>query len=352
MWIIFTLMVAYVTMLGSQQDTRPGKYAMPDAPKAKADSGLPLPQDAPIPLKASWSKQLTMPSFMWGDLPQCDAEGNLYFHAAVNVNDSIILKLKDDSSHSIYVLPNEDASKTDFVAFRVSRDGTLRLLAHERKPDRFIVYKFNSDGEDPTSTVLDSPAGLSILNFQALSNGHVVAHGYLDINAERAMNGDSAGEKNGRSFFGEFDPSGKLLRKSEDKASELIERRASTWVGNAAVAESDDGQSYLLAGENILVLSATGELIRTIPLHSPHKDFDPVNIFAAGPWLLVAFFSVEKQGSAFSAMYELIDRSTGEQLRTYVPDKELGNNLVCFSSEGFTFYGVENRHVKMTVAKP
>lgn len=52
------------------------------------------------------------------------------------------------------------------------------------------------------------------------------------------------------------------------------------------------------------------------------------------------------------AQYALGDGSTGKVVRYYVPSDELGNNLVCFSKDGFTFLRYEKRRVNLLLAKP
>jgi hypothetical protein len=87
----------------------------------------------------------------------------------------------------------------------------------------------------------------------------------------------------------------------------------------------------------------------------PKEGYRPVNILAAEGQLAISFFKrPEKDSSSpmLTSMYEVIDPSSGEILRVYQPAAELGNNLVCFSKDGFTFMKYEHRRVKLLIAKP
>lgn len=304
----------------------------------------PIPA-TPILLTESWSKALEMPSFQYGELAQCDQDGNLYFHATSSFNDSVILKLKPSGSYAMLVLSPEDAARTYFLAFRVSRDGRLRILTHANSGNELYLYEFHSEDDPPKAMRLDVPAGLDVLNFQVLAKGFIAVEGYMD---------KTAPNNKGKSYLGKFDPAGKLIRESFDNASDLAANEAGTWAASAAAAEADDGRNYLLSGNDVVVLSATGDILKKIHLDPPAKDYRAVNIFTAGGIMAVAFFKPpekgEETGRGFLAMYQTFDRYTGEELKLYKPSPELGNNAVCFTKQGFTFLTVQKKHLRLVGA--
>jgi hypothetical protein len=317
---------------------------LPGAQSGEARQNQSLPA-TPILLTESWSKALEMPSFQYGELAQCDQDGNLYFHATSSFNDSVVLKLKPSGSYAMLVLAPEDAAGTYFLAFRVSRDGRLRILTHANSGDQLYLYEFHSEDDPPKATPLQVPAGLDVLNFQALARGYIAVEGYMD---------KTSPNNKGKSYLGKFDPAGKLIRESFDNASYLMANESGTWAASSAAAEADDGRNYLLSGNDVIVLSADGDVIKKIHLDPPAKNYRPINIFTAGGVMAVAFFKPpekgEETGRGFLAMYQTFDRYTGEALKLYKPSPDLGNNAVCFTKQGFTFLTVQKKHLKLVGA--
>jgi hypothetical protein len=297
---------------------------------------------APITLVATSSRPLDVAGFSsWGE-SQCDLDGSLYFHTGLRFNDLIFLKLGSDDTHQIYTTEGTPQEDECYDAFRVTPDGKLWVLAGE-KHENISVLEFGDDAKTPRRTKLDTPEEfdvLSVTNFVVLQNEHVRIYGTL---GEKAPKRDQ-----GRRYSMEFDASGKLVRKTMDKTSSGSP--AADRYKDASAAQGIDGTLYVLAEDKVLVMSATtGQLMRNIKFRPPETGFEAHQLYVAGRRIVVGFSKAEA-GRPLTVLYALFDATSGEQLRLYKPGPELGNNMVCFSNDGFTFFKVENRHVVLVTA--
>ncbi len=302
---------------------------------------------APITLTAASSKTLEIPGFSFSGNAQCDASGNLYFHTGFDPNDSIILKLRTDGSSSIYRSAGTSAAATYFWAFRVDPEGKLWLLEGGREEHEGVyLIVFGDDPNSPTRTKLDAREELNVQNVQnfvVLQNGHILLHGYFDEKAPK--------KERGRSYVAEFDPSGKLVRKSlNGKFSEGELKDIGSRVADAPAAQDDSGRIYLLGPDKVLVVSPNGQIERNIKFRLPEPSYRAYNLYVAGRRLVIGFYRPSEQKPQIIPRYALFDTSSGKQLRLYQPSAELGGSMVCFSDEGFTFFRVEHGRVKLLMA--
>jgi hypothetical protein len=295
-----------------------------------------------LQLRPTGTRDLGITGFQFAGNAQCDSHGNLFFHSGLQQNDSLVLRLGHDGTPTLFKLPGKDAETTYFVAFRVNSEGKVHILARGEKEETY-VYTFADDATSPTKTRVDTPDHLAVENFAVLRNGHILLQGYFDQNA--------AAKDRGRSYVGEFSASGTLIRKKMDQASADAVKYALDRVADAAAAEADNGYIYLLDPERVVVLSQSGEIVKRFQLHPPDTDFRPYNLYLDGRRLVVAFYKTNSQGPLVSR-FAVLDATTGEQLRMYEPAPELGNNLVCFADNTFTFYRVQHRRVNLAFATP
>jgi hypothetical protein len=297
---------------------------------------------APITLVATSSRPLDVAGFSAWGASQCDLDGSLYFHAGLHLNDLIFLKLGSDDTHQLYTAQGSPEDGEYYIAFRVSSDGNLRVLAGE-KNDGISVLEYGDDPTTPRRTKLGTPEQfdrMSISNFVVLQNEHVRIYGVLGEKAPR--------REQGRRYSMEFDASGLLVRKTMDKTSDgstVADR-----YKDASAAQGNDGTLYVLAEDKVLVVSpTTGQLIRNIKFRPPEPGFEAHQLYVAGRRIAVGFEKANP-GTPLAVLYALFDTTSGEQLRLYQPGPEIGNNMVCFSNDGFTFFKVENRHVVLVTA--
>lgn len=299
--------------------------------------------ESPITLKSFSSSVLGVPAFSYGENAQCDEHGNLFFHATKAFNDVAILKLAPDQSTTFYTLPMDEAQKVYFLAFRVTRKGKLWVLTHVSHAKDLYLYQFGGNSEEPDKIELRAPDGLKASNFVMLADDRVALYGYFDE--------DAPASQRSKSYFGLFDQSGRLVRDSLRPANQEVLERAKTRVPDAGAAQASDGQTYILQGNSIIVLSPDGERVKELSVPSPGEGYVAGDVFAEGAFLCIKYRKQVKN-QPLVAEYALLDRNSGELIRYYVPSSELGNNLVCFSDEGFTFLRYENHRVKLLSAKP
>lgn len=300
----------------------------------------------PNVLVASSSRDLPMPGFSAYDNVQCDSKANLYFHTGFRFRDSVIMKLAStDGAATIFRPRSIDASQTYFLAFNVTPDGNIALLAGTNSgtgEDEPYVYEFN--GEDPANVTgihLEAPEGLHALtvrNFVVLSNGHLLLQGYFDEKAPP--------KRRGHGYVAEFSPSGKLMRISLEQASDDLLKEVAAHGANTASAQGSDGFIYLLEPERLLAISPKGRLNRTIKLKPPSGYF-PFQLYMHERELIVGFSHSDGNGSPLKTLYALVDAETGENIRLYRPGPDLGNNMVCLSDEGLMFLTNHQGHLRL-----
>jgi hypothetical protein len=297
---------------------------------------------APITLVATSSRPLDVAGFSAWNAAQCDVDGNVYFHTGLYFNDLLFLKLGSDDTHQVYTTQGSPEEGEYFVAFRVSSDGKLWALAGE-KNDGISVLEYRDDPTTPRRTKLGTPEEFdtqSVANFAVLQNEHVRIYGILGEKAPR--------QEQGRRYSMEFDASGKLVRKTADKTSDGSS--AADRYKDASAAQSNDGTLYVLAENSVLVMSPTGQLIRKIKFRLPELGFEAHQLYVAGRRIVVGFQKANYDAHTLTTLYGLLGATSGEQLRLYQPSPEIGNNMVCFSNDGFTFLKVENRHSVLVTA--
>jgi len=296
-------------------------------------------------------KLLAVPMFGADANAQCDAAGNLYFHATRKPDASAVLKVLTDGTFSTYTPSADDAADTWYLAFRVWPDGKLWLLAHGSKSGVFLFEFGQNATVSPTRTRLDVPDVVEVRNFVVLQEGHVLLQGFY--------NPDAPKERRGRGYFAEFDASGRLLRETGGKPlpGDLLKDMTSR-TADAAAAQGEDGLIYMLVNNDVLVISQAGEVVRKFSVKSADA-YTPSNLFLGGGRLAVVYFRPEGQPAGplkvalrLKVRYALYDPSNGEQFGVYEPGSETGSGLVCYSSDGFTLMRPKNGRLQLITAKP
>jgi hypothetical protein len=297
--------------------------------------------DKPIVLTAGSSKTLTMRGFSFETGPQCDSKGNLYFRTGRSRRKDLILKIAaKDGVPTAYQVSGQPA-EAYFVAFHVTGDQRIAILMGGKKNEPF-VYEFSEDDPGNVSTIaLEAPEGLNGLNVQSfvvLQNDHLVVQGYFGEG--------TPADKIGHSYLAEFASSGKLLRLTLNKASNDVLKGVAQRAAKTQAAQGQDRMTYLLLADRIVVLSQ-GSVDREIKLKPPEAGYKPDMLYMHDRRLVVGFLSSEEPGQALKSLFQLLDPSSGEVLRTLEAGPEVGNGLVCFGDEGLTFMKWEDKKLKL-----
>ena len=293
-----------------------------------------------VPLATTEVKTTSTQWFWWIGTPQCDGEGNIFWHlGSLNVQVLTFVKLATDGSSVIYHPVGSPFTGLDFISYYVSRNGELFVLATERASYQGLyLLKAGNDPGNFSSTRLDVPDGIepmTVNGFAVLPSGEIFLHGYFGKEAPQA--------DRGRSYFMEFDASGRLLRRSSGQVSASATKAIAKGIVPMPMAPAigGDGLIYVLGPGRVLVLSPSGEVARTISLNPPRDGYDaPFDLRAAGNRLLLTW---RKSGERrLDTEYELLDGSTGEVLRLYRPT-EKQDMLVCFTDNRLIFDGGKDK---------
>jgi hypothetical protein len=245
-----------------------------------------------------------------------------------------------------YAINADDVKHLYFLAFHVTTDKRIWFLTGGQK-DAISLFRIDPDDASKSERInLDAPDGLTALTVQSfvmLPKDHILLQGYFDDQAPK--------EKQGHSYLAEFDSSGKLLRTTLEKATAEAVEYASKWGAQTAAYQSGDGTTYLLQQDKILVLSEAGDVMRTIPLAPAQKGYQADFFYMNKGRLIVSFYGPDPQpNKPLTTRYALVDPSSGEVIRWYESDEELGTFLVCFSDEGLIFTRPAGAHVKLVTA--
>ena len=183
----------------------------------RLSSGQPIAR----PLEAASSRTLPVPGFGSYGQSQCDSRGNLYYHAAGSFKRSAILKLEHDGGQPIiFELPQDYADKTVFVAFLVTPDSHIWVLADS--PEGPWIFEIGKTGDLVSHAKLSSPKGVHPEQFLAFDDGGVVLTGYF--------NNDAVPELRGKRYAAQFDSSGKLIKTLDTAGSDVdLAKVAQQW---------------------------------------------------------------------------------------------------------------------------
>jgi hypothetical protein len=163
--------------------------------------------------------------------------------------------------------------------------------------------------------------------FEATGNFFVL--GYYDSSAPDDVKG--------KTFMALTSPDGKVFR--DLKNSRAIDLKAlsekpltlCSYVG-------EDGNLYVLASDEILVLTASGDVVRRIRVRKLDGASLTTKLTVSQGLAAVWLQSDSGAGKAIELTLETVDVGTGKVAGIYSPSDELGDNAVSFSrSEGFVF---------------
>ncbi len=288
------------------------------------------PPPTPRLLQLSSSREIVVPPFAaWGER-QCSASGNLFFHADTGLyNDSVIIELSSDGTKfALYELPADRAKGTAFGAFSVTPSGGLYLVVETRDVGT-RVFHFSSDGKLSSEVRVEAPEFFLPKSLLAFESGRMLVGGYYSRLASPKLQG--------KSFFGIFEPSGKLLAQLSESGADVDMATTASIPSQGAITLGPDGNAYILKSSEIVVLSESGTVVRRVAYKKPDAHAIANWIMVSDNLIAIWLFTRGKDDVAV-ASYLVLDYETGEPFALYAPAEELGNNALCFSrQDGFTF---------------
>ena len=292
---------------------------------------------ATIPLHASKDYGL-IPAFSAHRTIQCDAKGDLYFtisDGSFTGGDSPLKILRlapDGSDQHVYAIPY--APGRYFMNLQVDANGDLHQLAATNAyatKDSYHVYVFSWKRDASESTQVDLGPNKSI-SFEKLT---WFESSLLFFNISYST-------------------------QAKEKLWGRDDARIDFWRAKTK-AMDEQGVMYLVINDKILVISKTGDVLRELTPEKPSPEYWISHIEAVKGRLAV-WFSKSKQDeittklpfadSSFptTTRLELVDSTNGDVLRLFEPDKELGNNAVCFTGDAFTFYRLVDGNIRFFTA--
>jgi hypothetical protein len=298
----------------------------------------------PRVLHPTSSRLLDVPDFPFWGMPQCDFDGNLYYHVDQgSMRLSTILKIVPSTSTPVrYQLPPELANSTGFMNFSVTPSGHVYLL-NESNQGGYLVLSFGSDGEYSSETRLELPAHVEAQDFAMSDAGIALVSGFF---------GESAPEKQrGKAFLGLFDSAGRLVRRVNEPLAPVDLQNVHKRPHEGGAALGDDGKLYLLHPTGIVVLSLSGEVEKRIPLDKPEDAGAAAAISVSGGYISIRLLKADPERQ-LHARYLVIDAHTGKVFRDYITETGMPEHAVCFNrKEGYTFAKNEAGKVKLVFAE-
>jgi len=305
-------------------------------------------QDKAIParvLVSVSSKRLEVPAFGYYGHGQCDKDGNFYFHTTTeNINDPSILKLSSESWEPTIFKASDADKKMYYGGYSVTPSGGVWILANSGGFDRDqYVFEFDSSGNPTGKTKLEVPTGVAVQDFAVSDRGTILIAGYFGPKSAEKMQGQS--------FVGLFQPSGKLLRRLDDRFEGVDFQTVQKSIHAGSAVFGDDGNLYLLHGQIILVISEAGTLIRRISFDKPDKNSSATNIAISGGWIAIWLSSTNDKRQVFTK-FLVLDSQTEQPYAIYsLPPEVSGEDGPCFNrKDGFELIGVEAGRLTLTHA--
>jgi hypothetical protein len=294
----------------------------------------------PQPLAAVRVTPLGVPGFIWYKQPKCDSDGNFFFHTGKFDGLELFELSHSNEQGRFFEVEPDSKVRHHFGGFTVSPSGTPYELTETL--DGLNVISFKSDGSVASVTHLDAHEYLHG-TFAAFNSGTILLSAHF---TDR-----SADQLKGKAYAALFSPAGKLLKElnTHFKATDL--GKSANTLAEGAVSIGDDGNAYILTGDEVVVVSEGGELLRRLPFRKPNSQQVATQIIASGGLVTIVLSSIEggKQTGVVSNQLLLLDSNNGQPFRLYAAN-EMGT-LSCFSrNEGFTFLYNDSGNLFKTTA--
>lgn len=294
-------------------------------------SDMPIPRllsvDGKTPIQAT-----DLPSY--GN-PQCDQDGDLFFHAADGSFDNPELAeiTHDGHSGASFRLSPKLVKSTTFDDFFVSPDGHVYLLVQASSTDRLLL-PFDKKGAPGDPIHLQTPSHLVIQNVVVFNDGSFLVRGFY--------NRAAGSEVKGKTYAGIYDASGQLARRLSDETTGLATISDETSkLADGAATLGEDGNLYFVNSNRVTVLSSAGAVLRRFDFPRLDSEWSITRANASKGLLALTFQRVTRK-RAVEERYLVLSTLSGDVVGWYQPTDETGNINVCFKDGNeFVFMGSE-----------
>jgi hypothetical protein len=281
-------------------------------------------------LNVSARHESQVPFFGAFGFPQCDKEGNLYFHLDEgDFTESALLLLSSDGQKGKILKFSGDHADLAFSTFFVSQEqGGAYVLAWKKR--RFYLVGFDSHGDMRKPVALDLPEFVIPEDLVAFEDGSSLISGYYESRAPT--------ELQGKAYTAIFESSGKLRKALSLNQPDVVLADVASNLREGGAALADDGNIYLLTPKDVLVLLKGGDFQKKIHFQKPDPQGVVTNFYVSGGFIVLAISS-DTEKIMERRKFVVFDSSSGKLYAIYERPEELHRAQdVCFNREqGFTF---------------
>jgi len=311
--------------VGQQSEQRSPSPALPAKTVAKSK---PVSQRQPRVLHRSSTKTTTVPEFGFVGLPQTDEDDNLYFQIGSphSIPQFFRLVWSDEGSSKIFGLPVE-FTQNDPIDFTITASGQVYVLTMDPK-NLYHAFRLEPDG-DARETKLDTPKGLWLSALGVFDDDTILVVGHYGSDAPENLRGTQ--------YAALFDSSGKWLsdlRKSLSRRKPIADTVPK--YNGYTIRAGADGNLYLLEPNSVLVISASGEVVRRLKFKKPDPEEDATGLSVSGGLLCIELQRVEI-GKPVKPKFLMLGASTGKDLGYFAPPDEKAEWIAFTKDAGFIF---------------
>ncbi len=206
------------------------------------------------------------------------------------------------------------------------------------------VFTFDHNGVVEAPAALKVRADVQLTDFAVFDNGFFFVWGYHDEKSTKDLRGK---------------PYAAVLTESGELVKEVSVPMHNVDLGNLA-APSDGavasyaGNLYFLGSDQITVISATGEMIRSLTFHKPDPRAVATKLYLSAGVAVIALNEISNKGPTKGEVrrsFMALDLNSGDLIGYYKPSAQLGSNDVCFSrTDGLTFLQSDGKTQKLATA--
>ena len=308
----------------------------PAAPPKMSQKSPAAPSEIPrMTLKKVGSVEASLEGSGFYGSPLCDSEGNIYLRtdASLRLDQNPVWKISPRGRKiEVFAPPVESSKEFRLGEFTVSGSGDFYAVTYDynEETENYVLLHYGSDGEISSKTHLQLPEQFHVDKLAVFASGSILVSGHFSSKAMESLRDQP------RLLFLQSDGTPGVQLQLTGKAAAKVEGNLS----QNSISMGDDGNAYLLRGPEVLVISPSGRLERTIPLSIPASGFDAERVEISKGVLSVTFSRI-KPGTkgTVEVMFRTYDPVTGVVQAEYVPDSGLVYSLCFDPNEGYTFLG-------------
>jgi hypothetical protein len=311
---------------------------------------------------------------------KCDGSGNVYLRfEQPNAFFEPVVKISPKGERLAFFSQESVPGweKGHMYDFDVGPDGAIHLLVARQIPKtrkvEHAVLTFTERGTHRSTTAIEAKF-TSVDRVVAFSTGEFLLVGWRKLEQEgQAREGETsegASKKEppvepvsvildrGGNVIQEVDFSGPVPSSEGGDTSNgrpTVERTA---VAAGVAVSGDDGNIYFMFRDEkpaLLVLSATGEIVRVVKVGSPVERAVPLSLKQATGQGLLVHFAEKGPGQSFNtgaSIFSLVNPQTGERMADWHSTPGVGGALACYTPGGLIFVGNREGNVAILRVAP